>query len=35
MNTGINFDMIKTYYTEYKDYVVIGLATLVVLSILF
>jgi hypothetical protein len=31
---GMNFDMIKAYYNEYKDYVV-GLAVLVVLSVLF
>lgn len=32
---NIDFEMIKAYYNEYKDYVVLGLAVLVVLSVLF
>lgn len=32
---NIDFNMIKAYYNEHKDYVVLGLAVLAVLSVLF
>ena len=32
---NIDFETVKMYYNEYKDWVVVGLAVLVVLSVLF